>query len=241
MQNPHWAAPVSEERLLERVEPVLAGQALDGRQLARRPPRPRASGRSRRSAPSTRTVHAPHSPTRQHSFVPVSPRSSRRTSSSVWCGGDLDRARARPLTVRSIRRVAVIADACRREALDRDADGPQAEDVQHRETVLGTRPHRARGRAGIRRTALSSRSIFARSAAAGSASSPVSSATRTGRGPRLPYASRVAPSAGTAQASVTEARSWPRRRVRRTWTDAARPIGERQLDGRDQLSPGRAS
>ena len=42
--------------------------------------------------------------------------------------------------------------------------------------------------------------------------------TRTGRGPTLPYASRVVPSAWTAQASVTDARSWPRRRVRRTWT-----------------------
>ena len=51
---------------------------------------------------STRTVQAPHSPTRQHSFVPVSPRSSRRTSRSVWCGA-ISIDRLRPLTVSSIR------------------------------------------------------------------------------------------------------------------------------------------
>ena len=33
-------------------------------------------------APSTSTVHAPHSPSPQPSFVPVNPRSSRRTSRS---------------------------------------------------------------------------------------------------------------------------------------------------------------
>ena len=31
MQNPHWAAPVVEERLLERVEPIADRQPLDGR------------------------------------------------------------------------------------------------------------------------------------------------------------------------------------------------------------------
>ena len=59
-----------------------------------RRPRPRGPGTSRRSARRRSTVQAPHSPTRQHSFVPVSPRSSRRTSSSVWCGAT-STARAR--------------------------------------------------------------------------------------------------------------------------------------------------
>src|SRR5512140_921347 len=58
---------------------------------------------------------------------------------------------------------------------------------------------------------------FAPSAAPGSASTPLSSITRMGRGPTLPYAMRVTPAASTPQQSVTDARSWPRRRVRRTW------------------------
>src|SRR6266550_3367906 len=36
--------------------------------------------------PSTRMVHVPHSPNSQPCLVPVNPRSSRRTSSSVLCG-----------------------------------------------------------------------------------------------------------------------------------------------------------
>ena len=59
--------------------------------------------------PSRLTVQAPHSPTRQHSFVPVRPRSSRRTSSRVWWAGTSS-VRPRPFTVSSIgnRRCAIV-------------------------------------------------------------------------------------------------------------------------------------
>ena len=48
---------------------------------SRRPPGPPARGTSSRPRPSTTTVHAPHSPSPQPSFVPVRPQSSRSTSS----------------------------------------------------------------------------------------------------------------------------------------------------------------
>jgi len=71
-----------QERLLERAElPVLREPSTVTISA------PSASTASMRQEstirPFTITVHAPHSPTRQHSLVPVSSRSSRRTSSSV--------------------------------------------------------------------------------------------------------------------------------------------------------------
>ena len=80
-----------EERLLERVELAAGGEALDGRDHARAVRLDREHQARVDAAPSTSTVHAPHSPTRQHSFVPVRPRSSRSTSSSVWCARTIDR------------------------------------------------------------------------------------------------------------------------------------------------------
>ena len=83
-----------EERLLQRVE----GASVES-------PPARGLRRSRISAvgtwqtgtrhestgaPSTRTVHAPHSPSPQPSFVPVSARSSRRTSRSRRMPGHVD-------------------------------------------------------------------------------------------------------------------------------------------------------
>src|SRR5215218_1221314 len=60
------------------------------------------------------------------------------------------------------------------------------------------------------------------SGVAGSPSPPLSSMRSTGRGPREPNASRTTPSASTPHATVTEARSCPRRRVRRSWALAIR-------------------
>ena len=54
------------------------------------------------STPSTNTEQVPHSPAPQPSLVPVRLRSSRRKSSSRWCGLAL-RATLRPLTVASMR------------------------------------------------------------------------------------------------------------------------------------------
>src|SRR5881628_2865475 len=55
--------------------------------LTRRPAQARPSTRQERTGvPSTNTVQVPHSPNSQPCFVPVSPASSRSTSSSVLCG-----------------------------------------------------------------------------------------------------------------------------------------------------------
>src|ERR1700686_5443239 len=51
--------------------------------------------------PSTRMVHVPHSPNSQPCFVPVNPRSSRRTSSKVLCGAKATSA-ASPLSVNAM-------------------------------------------------------------------------------------------------------------------------------------------
>src|SRR6202011_179383 len=58
-------------------------------------------------------------------------------------------------------------------------------------------------------------SSFARSEADGSARTPVSSATRNGRGPTAPYANRVRPPASTMQHRRRGARLTRRRRVMR--------------------------
>ena len=47
----------------------------------------------------------------------------------------------------------------------------------------------------------------------------------SGRGPTLPYATRVVPVPSTPQVTVTDARSWPRRRVRRWWALAMCSMG----------------
>ena len=85
----------------------------------------------------------------------------------------------------------------------------------------------------------SSRSILARSGAPGRRGRPCRRSTSSG--PRSEAAvgepGRRRP-AVTAQASVTDARSWPRRRVRRTWTEPRGPVGARQLDRGDELAAG---
>ena len=58
--------------------------------------------------PSMSTVHAPHSPSPQPSLVPVTPQSSRSTSSRRFMGGTRTRRRF-PLTVKSSVRTALIA------------------------------------------------------------------------------------------------------------------------------------
>ena len=77
---------VLEEFLLQRVQVVALGHALD--RLDRRGPRPRrrASGRSRPAGRRAMTLQAPQSPEPQPSLLPVRPSSSRSTSSRVCCG-----------------------------------------------------------------------------------------------------------------------------------------------------------
>ena len=83
---------VLDERGLQRVQLVAVGEPLDGRDLravVRDGEREAARWRAGRRC---RIVHAPHWPWSQPFFAPVSPRCSRRRSSSVvrtstasWC------------------------------------------------------------------------------------------------------------------------------------------------------------
>ena len=80
--------------------PSVAGEALDRGDLAA--VRLADAGRGRRTtcSPSSRTVHAPQSPASQPTFVPVSPRSSRRTSTRRRIGSTSS-AWPTPLTVKA--------------------------------------------------------------------------------------------------------------------------------------------
>ena len=142
VQMPHCAAPWARN---------AAWRSL--RRAVRRRPAPRPSRSSAPSTcaagtrhdtawrPSSRTVHAPQSPASQPTFVPVSPRSSRRTSDRRRIGSTATRD-ARPLTANSIgaRRSAAASRAADR--LERPADELQ------RRPRAGTRPSRGRRRSG---------------------------------------------------------------------------------------------
>ena len=75
------------------------------------------------------TVQAPHSPTRQHSFVPVRPRSSRSTSSSV-CWAATSACRGRPFTVSRTAIVRPSASPLRPPGQCR-AEHPLAQHAEH--------------------------------------------------------------------------------------------------------------
>ena len=73
---------VALEGLLQRREHRVAGERLDGLDLGRRPPAPRAGSSARTATPSSRTVQAPQTPCSQPTCVPVSPSRWRRKSVS---------------------------------------------------------------------------------------------------------------------------------------------------------------
>ena len=154
--------------------------------------------------PFSRTVHAPHSPTRQHSLVPVRSRSSRSASSSVWCSAT-DTERGWPF---------------RRRSMITRSDSRKG----------GRERSKVRGRSARAASPGGSRAPHASTSDDGLASPnqsshggvPVASSKTHGRGPRLPYAKRVAPDSLTETARVTDARSCPRRRVRRWNADPRR-------------------
>ena len=184
MQKPHCTAPC-------RGTPAGGGASAPVAAPGPRPSSPRApsasTARTRQEStmrPSSRTVQAPHSPTRQHSLVPVSSRSSRSTSSRVWCGGHLERPAA-PVdgqldgqAVASCRRALAPAAPWRSQR-------PPARTRSIASRYSGLGAHGARRRAGRReeRSRIAARSA---SDAAGSARTPLSSTTSSGRGPTLP-------------------------------------------------------
>ena len=182
MQNPHWAAPVSRNACWSGAS-APSPAARPSTVVTRAPSASIASTRHESTLrPSSRTVQAPHSPTRQHSLVPVSPRSSRRTSSRVWCAST-STDRSRPLTSGGSDDPS--SRGAPRQALDgrRTPRSPRTWSIARRYSG----PARIDVGDGLASTNSSSRrSRLASSRADGSASRPLASTTRSGRGPRLP-------------------------------------------------------
>ena len=86
--------------------------------------------------PFNRTVHAPHSPTRQHSLVPVRPRSSRSDVEQRVVRGDGDGSMPSPLSAARCR-------SCR-QPFARCRQGPLGQHAQHGQPVVGPGAHRGR-------------------------------------------------------------------------------------------------
>ena len=82
VQIPHWAPPASRKAACRPSRWSSSGASPSTVEMDA--PSTWQSGTRHEStgAPSSRTVQAPHSPSPQPSFVPVSARSSRRTSRS---------------------------------------------------------------------------------------------------------------------------------------------------------------
>ena len=82
VQKPHWAPPDSAKARCSGWRPFNPSI------VSTFVPAAWATGTRHEltACPSTSTVHAPHSPSPQPSFVPVSPQSSRRTSSRRFSG-----------------------------------------------------------------------------------------------------------------------------------------------------------
>ena len=236
MQNPHWAAPVSRNACCSGSSRSPTRQPLDRRDRRRRPPRPPSTRHESTLSPSTSTVHAPHSPTRQHSFVPVSAEIVAKDVEQRVVRRDVDGPRAAvdgELDAASSR-----APARRSMAV---VDRAQPEHAQHREAVLGARPHRRRRRARVgeqlvepgelrarrRRTGPRARRCRRRRAPAVGRRSRRRSASRRPPRPRTP----ASPTRGRARAGASAGRARDPRAHGRA----------RQLDRRDELARGRAS
>ena len=147
-------------------------------------------------------------------------------------------ARRRPLTVTSMG-MRLDSSSPRSPAARRSiavGQRPPAEHAQHREAVLGAGAHRARRRAGRRRSIRSRTAAFASSGAAGSARTPLSSMTSTR--PRAdaavgdPRHAGVVHAAGQGHRGEVVAAPPGPPHVR----GARRAGRERQLDGGDELA-----
>ena len=97
VQIPHWAPPVCRNAACRSFSRSLVPSPSTVSTLV---PSTWQIGTRQESttAPSSMTLHAPHSPSPQPSFVPVSARSSRRTSSSRRIPGTSTSTEA-PLTL----------------------------------------------------------------------------------------------------------------------------------------------
>ena len=162
-------------------------------------------------------MHAPHSPTRQHSFVPVRPQVvAQRLEQRVV------RLRRRPTARRPLTRQR---DRDPRPSRRRRADGrsrPRRPRSPSTRSIASRYSGLARIDVGDGLASANSASSSAASSASvarASASSPLASARSSGRGPTLPYASRVTPSA--------RRRSTPASRTRGRGRAAASAAGAR--------------
>ena len=181
--------------------------------------------------PSTRTVHAPHSPTRQHSFVPVRPRSSRSDVEQR-----VVRQRRRPTARRPLTRQLDRPIRSRRDAAAAAARSP-----------LPTPAARGRGasRAGTRGSPASSVGDGLASANSASSSAALSASGARGSASSplvVGDEQRPRPDAAVRDPRHAVGRDGAGQRDRRQVVPAparpphvdgpARPVGHRQLDRR---------
>ena len=103
------------ERLLDRVQPSVAREALDGDDLLAGHVRRRGVAQDRTASLLTSTVQAPHRAWPHPNLVPVRPRSSRRTQSSIRVSSTVSRV-ALPLSVNDTSRHAALPPGQSRRA-----------------------------------------------------------------------------------------------------------------------------
>ena len=114
----------------------------------------------------------------------------------------------------------------RHEAGTGPLERPPAEDAEHGEPVLGARRASTSATGVASANSASSAAATASSSAAGSPSDAASRRrAAAAAAPRSRTRRRVTPVPSTPTATVTDARSWPRRRVRRSCALAIRVVG----------------
>ena len=221
MQKPHCTAPALRNSSCRSVSPSADSPSTVVTSC------PSASTQRTRqeftALPSSSTVQAPHSPSAQQLLVPGSPTSSRRPSRRVRCGGDGDRPLAAVDGQRD--RLQLVVDEVvgyaggawsRRHlpgvpAVRRSEDRALGEYAERREPVLAAAPD-VGDRGGDRQQLVQRRGP---SAASSARSTGPGDSVRSGRGPTAPIPSTSPPSGPTPAATLTVARSTPRRRVSR--------------------------
>ena len=203
MQNPHCTAPLSRNACLERREHAVRRARPSTVRISSAPSTSTARTRQESTVrPSTMTVQAPHSPTRQHSLAPVRRQVVAQDVEQRVVRGHARRARRRPLTVTSMGTFAIMSltppsPGGRGPWPAPAGRGPGA-------SRAGTRDRRAwSGRTGSRPRTCASR-IAARASSDDGRVGQDAGRRRgasSGRGPTLPYATRVMPAASTPQVS----------------------------------------
>ncbi len=143
VQIPHCAPPHRTNAAWTGASSPSAQAPRPSRRLAHRPG-PTATRQEQTASPSSRTVQAPQSPASQPTFVPVSPRSSRRAPRSA--GGSAARSTVTDPAVDAERRHAISSETARRTSVSRDVASIRRRSRGRRRSAPGRRGPRPRSR-----------------------------------------------------------------------------------------------